>query len=101
VTAADLLERAQAAGIELIPNGDKLKLRADEKPSDALLAELRAHKRELLALLDTRPRRYAYRFRLYNGAGGGTYLTDTATLEAARNELAATYGNRLAVVARA
>lgn len=101
MTAADLLERAQAAGIELIPNGDKLRVRADQKPADDLLAELRAHKGELLVLLDGRPRRYAYRFRLHNGEGGGTYVTDALTLEAARDELAVTYGSRLAVVTTA
>jgi hypothetical protein len=44
------------------------------------------------------PRRYSYRYRLHNGEGGGIFITDAATLEGARNELDAAYGDRLAVV---
>ena len=101
MTATDLLHRAQAAGVVLIPTGGRLKIRAPQRPPDDLLAELRAHKAELMTLLDTRPRRYAYRFCLRNGEGGGTYVTDTQTVTAARKELTIVYGARLALVAPA
>ena len=46
-------------------------------------------------------RRYAYHFRLHNGEGGGTYLTDAVTLTAARSELLEVYSSRLALVTHA
>lgn len=47
--------------------------------------------------LDSAPRRHAYRFRLHNGEGGGTYISegDLATAHAA---LLKRYGLRLALV---
>ena len=45
--------------------------------------------------------RHAYTFRLHNGEGGGTWLTEISTLPEARAELAKIYGDRLAVVAMA
>lgn len=45
--------------------------------------------------------RYAYCFRLHNGEGGGTYLTDARTLDAARAELLEVYSSRLAIVVQA
>ena len=98
MTATDLLHRAHAAGVVLIPTGGRLKIRAPQRPPDDLLAELRAHKADLMTLLDTRPRRYAYRFCLLNGEGGGNYVTDTQTVTAARTELTVVYGARLALV---
>jgi hypothetical protein len=44
--------------------------------------------------------RHSYHFRLHNG-DGGTLITDADTLEAARVELVARYGDRLAVVTEA
>ena len=44
---------------------------------------------------------YAYRFRLHNSEGGGTYLTNEADLDSARNSLLDRYGDRLALVAKA
>jgi hypothetical protein len=95
--AAHLLIQAQAAGIEFIPLGDRLRVRAPQRPPDDLLEALRARKAELLALLDSRPGRHAYRFKLHNG-DGGTFITDTPSLEAARAELATRYSDRLALV---
>lgn len=43
------------------------------------------------------PRRRAYRFMLRDG-DSGVLITDAASVEAARRELAATYGDRLAAV---
>ncbi len=48
-----------------------------------------------------KPLRHAYRFRLHNGEGGGTYLTDAVTLTAARSELLEVYSRRLALVTHA
>jgi hypothetical protein len=95
LSAADLLIRAQAAGIELVPRGGKLKVRAAQRPPDELLAALRAHKAELLQLL--MPRRHAYTFRLHGG-DGGVYITDTPDPGSAFAELERTYGGRLALV---
>ena len=49
--ALDLLQRAQQHGLHIEPAGDKLRLRAERQPPDDLLAEMRQHKAELLALL--------------------------------------------------
>ncbi len=46
-------------------------------------------------------KRYAYRFKLHDDGGGGTVLTDEPDLDKARASLAARYGGRLALVARA
>lgn len=53
MTAAAALSRAQAAGLTLTAEGDRLRWRGPP-PSPELLAELRAHKADLLLLLDTR-----------------------------------------------
>jgi len=50
-TPHDVLKRAQAAGVEVIPDGDQLRLRANAAPPRELLDELRAHKPALLRLL--------------------------------------------------
>jgi hypothetical protein len=50
MTAAAALARAQAAGLTLTVDGDRLRWRGPQ-PSAELLATLRAHKPELLALL--------------------------------------------------
>ena len=46
-------------------------------------------------------RRYAYRFQLHAGEGGGVFITDAQTLADARAELLQHYGDRLALVVRA
>ena len=50
-TAFDILSRAQQHGVSITPAGDTLKVRAERKPPDDLLAEMRAHKAEILAIL--------------------------------------------------
>jgi hypothetical protein len=50
-TPYDVLKRARAAGVEIIPDGDQLRLRANAAPPRELLDELRAHKPALLRLL--------------------------------------------------
>ncbi len=96
--ALEILHRAQAAGVELIPNGDRLKIRAPQRPPDDLLEALRLHKAELLAMLDVPPRRYTYRFRLRGVEGGGVVVTDEPDLAKARDSLLRRYGARLAAV---
>jgi len=46
-------------------------------------------------------KRYAYRFRLHEGEGGGVVLTDEPDLDKARDSLAELYGDRLAIVVKA
>ncbi len=50
-TAFDVLSRARQHGVSITPTGSTLKLRAERKPPDGLLADLRAHKAEILAIL--------------------------------------------------
>lgn len=49
--AARLLETARAAGLSIEVDGDTLVVEIDSEPPAELLAELRAHKPELLAIL--------------------------------------------------
>ena len=46
-----MLKEAAACGVRLSLNGDNLALKASAKPSAALLAKLKAHKAEIVALL--------------------------------------------------
>jgi hypothetical protein len=61
-TACHLLARAQQEGVWMVAAGDRLKLSAPHKPADDLLAALRAHKAELLALLSGEVRTWAEDF---------------------------------------
>lgn len=96
-TATDLLTLAEQYGIEMIPAGDRIRLRAPAPPPPEVLETLRAHKAELLELLAC-PHRRAYHYRLRNGEGGGTCLTNAPTVEDARRELLKRYGDRLLLV---
>ena len=49
--AFDILNRARQHRFSITPAGRRLKLRAERKPPDGLLAKLRAHKAEILAIL--------------------------------------------------
>jgi hypothetical protein len=51
LTAAGLLARAHSAGLVVVAEGGNLRLRGPVKPPADLLAELRQHKPEVLALL--------------------------------------------------
>lgn len=51
MTAAGLLTRAHAAGLAVVAEGGNLRLRGAVKPPADLLAELRTHKADVLALL--------------------------------------------------
>jgi hypothetical protein len=44
--------------------------------------------------------RHAYRFKLRDGEGGGTYLTEESDLNIARQELVKRYGDRLLLVSK-
>jgi TubC N-terminal docking domain len=46
-----MLKEAAACGVRLTLNGDNLALKASAKPAAALLAKLKAHKAEIVALL--------------------------------------------------
>jgi hypothetical protein len=101
VNALELLDRANAAGVEIYLSGDRVRLRAPKQPPDALLAELRQHKADLVAFLTSPCRRCGYRYRLHGNEGAGIYITDQFDLERARDALLMRYGDRLAVVMRA
>lgn len=51
MTAVQVLDVARAAGVRIEPHGDKLRLRAPEKPSDELLELLRQHKPAIIQYL--------------------------------------------------
>ena len=51
MSAAAVVEEAIAAGIRLGLDGGDLALKAKARPPDALLAKLKAHKPEIVALL--------------------------------------------------
>ena len=53
--AAQLLQTARAAGLSLAAAGENLVIETDRDPPPELLAELRQHKGELLALLRPSP----------------------------------------------
>jgi hypothetical protein len=53
--AARLLETARAAGLSFEVDGDRLVVEIDSEPPPELLAELRAHKPELIAILRPAP----------------------------------------------
>lgn len=59
MTVTDLLERARRHGLEMEPAGDRLKLRAPERPPDDLLDDLRQHKPQLLEALQAERAREA------------------------------------------
>ena len=98
LNAAELLDRAAAIGLEIFLAGNRVKVRAPQQPPDDLLAELRQHKAEMMALLDFRPRQHVYRFRLIGNEGGGLYITGEPSLDRARDCLLMRYGDRLALV---
>lgn len=52
MSACNLLKSAQAAGVRLSLNGNKIKVRADHELPVELIESLRAHKGELLAELN-------------------------------------------------
>lgn len=59
MTVAELLDRARRHGVEMEPAGDRLKLRAPERPPDDLLDDLRRHKPALLEALEAERAREA------------------------------------------
>ncbi len=54
MTTAALLARAEAAGLTVDADGDRLRLRAAAPPPPALLHDLAGRKADLLALLERR-----------------------------------------------
>jgi hypothetical protein len=54
-TTADLLERVRATGTELLPAGNKLRMRGPAPLPDDLRIELRCHKSEILRELGQDP----------------------------------------------
>ena len=55
MTARALLDQASARGVSLYRLGNRLRWRAPAPPPADLLEQLRAHKRDLLALIPERP----------------------------------------------
>ena len=55
MTAVDALRRARDAGVAVVVDGDGVVLKAAHKPPQEIIDDLRRHKAELTALLDTRP----------------------------------------------
>lgn len=51
--ARQALERAREHGVEVIPEGERLRLRAPQEPPSDVIKALREHKRELLVWLKT------------------------------------------------
>jgi hypothetical protein len=51
--SAALIQAAAAAGVQLTLNGDKLVMKAKHKPPSDLLAEIKAHKPEIVAALQS------------------------------------------------
>ena len=51
MTTASVLKEAAACGVKLLLSGGKLKLKAEAKPPDELLAKLKEHKAGIVALL--------------------------------------------------
>jgi len=66
--SAAIIKAAAAAGVELTLNGDKLIMKASAKPSDELLAEIKAHKAEIVAHLQSAERFVAAVQQLWPGA---------------------------------
>ncbi len=57
MSATDLLDSVRSCGVELLPEGDRLRYRGPTSAvTPALLGELRQHKAELLAALDQEAR---------------------------------------------
>jgi len=55
MTAAfEVLELARQHGIEMVPVGDRIRLRAPVRPPTEVLEQLRAHKTDVLAALNAR-----------------------------------------------
>ena len=52
--ALDLLDLAHRHGIEMVPVGDRIRLRAQVRPPAEVLEQLRAHKTDVLAALNAR-----------------------------------------------
>ncbi|WP_038980119.1 hypothetical protein [Pseudomonas lini] len=51
MSAAELLSRASAEGVELLLQGDRLTWAADHQPPDDLLTNIKAHRLEIIAAL--------------------------------------------------
>jgi hypothetical protein len=83
MTAADALARARAAGLSLTVSDDRIRW-LGARPSEGLLAELRAHKPELLALLADNERRDLAAALLAGAAAVRAGLADD--IEAAEGE---------------
>lgn len=52
--ALEVLELARRHGIEMVPAGDRIRLRASVQPPAEVLEQLRAHKADVLAALNAR-----------------------------------------------
>ena len=57
MNAAEILDRATSAGIEIFLVGDRVKLRAPQQPPVDLLEAMRQHKAEMWRVAGFRPRR--------------------------------------------
>ena len=73
MTVNEVLDRAREAGVRIEPHGDRLRLRAPEKPPDELLDLLREHKPAIIEYLShgigcARP---PESHRRCSGCGGG------------------------------
>jgi hypothetical protein len=59
VRALDALHMAEVAGVKMMADGDRLRLRADRRPPTEIVEALRQHKADILALLISRNGKFA------------------------------------------
>lgn len=101
MTAAEVLQQARQYGVEVIPNGQRLRLRAPQEPPAEVVEVLRAHKGELLAWLtrdDSGPaHRAVIEYRIPESGGRWVVLLGAPgeTYESAAEGLRRRYGDRL------
>ncbi|MFH1573454.1 MAG: hypothetical protein ABIG68_05690 [Acidobacteriota bacterium] len=100
LSTGDLLARVRAAGGEVIPAGDCLRIRAPKALPADLLAELTRHKGEILAELSTRLRPYWGRLQQARDWSDLTELLNDAQEDFADGRLSGDEVERLAVQCR-
>jgi hypothetical protein len=95
LTAVALLRTAKAAGLRFVPDGARLRLKADHPPQPDLLARLREHKPELLALLGREACRQCGGRLGWPLPGGVAFSDGTAACHDCYRELPQAWGTML------